>query len=641
MNSKQGVAAETVDDLVRLWESQPSEASLNAEWYLGLGVKALEFGHPSLAYDILNRGLSRYPNHAALTYRAALALARAGSFRSATELVNPLLASLATDDALYQETLSLAGRLAKDCYQKLTDRAARREAAQESAARYQTAFARTQDYFPGINAATMSVLGGDHRSGRKIAEQVLATCLDLAQDADEQDYWLAATLGEAQLLLGRDDEAAQWYEKATRTAGDRAGDIASMRRQVRLLSEVISIDPAVLQALDIPKVVAFAGHMNDRPGAKLTRFPAALEPQVCTGIRAALDRYGAEIGYASAACGADIIFLEEMLARGGQIHIALPFNREDFVKTSVAFAGNDWVERFERVISNATAVTHATTEGYLGDDILFQYTGDLVNEMALLRAEQLAIDPLMLAVLDPDAPVKSGGTADNLSRWRKLGKPAEIIDLARIHREAVNPSDDPADDEPPDSAAAAAESQSARDIRTMLFADVVGFSKLREEAAPSFFVEFLGQIAEVIKLSDPRPAACNTWGDGLFIVFDAVAAAADFALRLRDMVVENDWTRAGLPSDTNIRIAVHAGPVYRAYDPIIERDNYFGAHVNRAARIEPVTTPGSVFVSEQTACLLAAQGSRGFACDYLGVMDFAKQFGSGALYRLRRTDEIE
>ena len=360
-----------------------------------------------------------------------------------------------------------------------------------------------------------------------------------------------------------------------------------------------------------------------------------------TGIREALDRYGAEIGYASAACGADIIFLEEMLAHGAQIHIALPFRREDFVKTSIEFAGPDWVERFERVISSATAVTHATTEGYLGDDILFQYTGDLVNGMALLRAEQLAIDPLMLAVLDPDAPVKSGGTADNLSRWRRLGKPAEIIDLAQIQREAVIANGDPADDGPVDISTAAAAPQSARAIRTMLFADVVGFSKLREEAAPSFFVEFLGQIAEVIKVSDPRPVACNTWGDGLFIVFDAVAAAADFALRLRDMVVENDWTRAGLPSDTNIRIAVHAGPVYRAYDPIIERDNYFGAHVNRAARIEPVTTPGSVFVSEQTACLLAAQGSRGFACDYLGVMDFAKQYGSGALYRLRRTDEIE
>ena len=199
MNSKQGITPETVDDLIRLWESHEGEASLNAEWYLVLGIKALEFGHPSLAYDILNCGLSLYPTHAGLTYRAALALARAGSFRSATELVNPLLASLAENDARYQDTLSLAGRLAKDCYQKLTDRGARQAAAQESASRYQTAFARTQDYFPGINAATMSVLSGDNRTGRKIAEQVLATCLDLAEGADEEDYWLAATVGEAHL----------------------------------------------------------------------------------------------------------------------------------------------------------------------------------------------------------------------------------------------------------------------------------------------------------------------------------------------------------------------------------------------------------------------------------------------------------
>ena len=105
--------------------------------------------------------------------------------------------------------------------------------------------------------------------------------------------------------------------------------------------------------------------------------------------------------------------------------------------------------------------------------------------------------------------------------------------------------------------------------------------------------------------------------------------------------VQNDWEKVDLPNDTNIRIALHAGPVYCAHDPIIQKENFFGAHVNRAARIEPVTTPGSVFVSEQTACLLATQGSKAFSCDYLGVMDFAKKFGSGALYRLRRTNEID
>jgi len=38
----------------------------------------------------------------------------------------------------------------------------------------------------------------------------------------------------------------------------------------------------------------------------------------------------------------------------------------------------------------------------------------------------------------------------------------------------------------------------SRNIKTMLFADVVGFSKLGEEEAPSFFVNFLQEIADII-----------------------------------------------------------------------------------------------------------------------------------------------
>lgn len=412
-----------------------------------------------------------------------------------------------------------------------------------------------------------------------------------------------------------------------------------MRRQVRLLGEVLNIDPAIQQALDIPKVIAFTGHMIDRPGSETSRFPPELEAPVRTRIREALERLGADIGYASAACGGDIIFLEEMLARGGEIHVALPFRRDEFIDTSVKFAGDEWVERFEHVLSHATVVTYATSEGYLGDDILFQYTGDLVNGMALLRADQMATEPVLLAVLESDSAAMQGGTQDNVSRWRAIGNTAEIIDLAGIRQDV-----EPAPRKPSQSAKSKPmqqESRSPRKIHTMLFADVVGFSKLREEAAPSFFVEFLGQVAKVIKASNPGPTSCNTWGDGLFIVFDSVMAAADFSLRLRDMVLQNDWEKAGLPADTNIRIALHAGPVYRAHDPIIDRPNYFGAHVNRAARIEPVTTPGSVFVSEQTACLLASQGIDAFACDYLGVMALAKKFGSGSLYRLRRSNEID
>lgn len=190
-----------MDELIRQWESRGDEQAIGAGWYLDLGARVLELGHPSLAYDILDCGLRYHPKHVALAYRAALSLARAGSFRSAAERVATILNELSPDEDLYEDTLSLAGRLAKDSYQRLTDLKLRKAAARESAQRYRSAFERTRDWFPGINAATMSVLAGELERGHAIAKEVLTTCSALVEGAGKNDYWLAATLGEANLLL--------------------------------------------------------------------------------------------------------------------------------------------------------------------------------------------------------------------------------------------------------------------------------------------------------------------------------------------------------------------------------------------------------------------------------------------------------
>jgi len=123
---------------------------------------------------------------------------------------------------------------------------------------------------------------------------------------------------------------------------------------------------------------------------------------------------------------------------------------------------------------------------------------------------------------------------------------------------------------------------------------MVEFRQLTETKAPSFLAHLLGQTVRVIRESDPKPVVWNTWGDGLFLVFDGVEGASRFALRLRDAMLRYDWAHAGLPKDTSIRIGMHTGPVFPGEDPIIERPNFFGAHVNRAARIKPVTAGGAV-----------------------------------------------
>lgn len=175
-----------------------------------------------------------------------------------------------------------------------------------------------------------------------------------------------------------------------------------------------------------------------------------------------------------------------------------------------------------------------------------------------------------------------------------------------------------------------------RTVKTMLFADVKNFSKLPEEAAPFFFVKFLSQVAEVIQGSTDKLQFSNTWGDGLFLVFDNVKEGADFALRLLERVAEFDWRTVRLPADTSVRIGLHSGPVYEAFDPVIERKNFFGGHVNRAARIEPVTVPGCAFASEQFAALLAVEPEHDFVCEQVGVADLAKGCDRCTLFQLRR-----
>jgi adenylate cyclase len=358
-------------------------------------------------------------------------------------------------------------------------------------------------------------------------------------------------------------------------------------------------------------VVTLAGSAAVREGA---------EADVASAIAEAFEALDAGFGYSSAAAGPDLLFVEAMLARGGEAHIVLPFDRQDFVGLSVASAGEGWVQRFDRALAGATTVGYAVREGFLGDRSLFRYAETLTRGAAMLRAEQLERAPVVLTL--------PGGVDDaTLAQWRARGLEVGVLDV----EEATGPA------KPVSAFAGGLE----REVKTMLFADVVGFTRLREEETPAFLVEFLGSIAEIVRTGVVRPAFVNTWGDGLFMVFDDVAAGADAALRVRDKVLGTDWRARGLPESTSVRVGMHSGPVFPATDPLLGRANFFGSHVNRAARIEPVAAPGTVYVSEAMACLLAASGEVRFATDYLGTIPLAKGFDSSPLYRLRRADAAE
>jgi class 3 adenylate cyclase len=96
-----------------------------------------------------------------------------------------------------------------------------------------------------------------------------------------------------------------------------------------------------------------------------------------------------------------------------------------------------------------------------------------------------------------------------------------------------------------------------------------------------------------------------------------------------------DWDAIGFPAPLQLRLGGHYGPVYRAIDPILKTTTYVGAHVSRAARIEPVTPPGGVYVTEQFATKLALSHGDRFECDYVGVRDLPKNYGRLPLHLVR------
>jgi len=441
--------------------------------------------------------------------------------------------------------------------------------------------------------------------------------------------------------LGNREESLRSYAAARSRSASNFSDLASMRRQLKLLRRVTPIAEEALEEIRIPPIVLFSGHMIDAPGRAVPRFPADAAQGVHERIAEVLKELGAEIGYSSAACGGDILFLEAMQARGGETNVALPFKREEFFEISVDFAGPEWHARGKSALSKAATVETATPGGYGSDNLLFTYTNRILAGKAILRSELLDTTPILLACWDGRRVRDRGGTSEVIEAWSRLGLPRRIIDIG-VHRGkaslgAVLRSLVPA--------RAHSAAEMPRGIRrqtvSILFADLVGYSRLSEDQIPYYIEGFLGSIAGRLKQIRRKPMFRNVWGDALYFVFREPLEAAEYALVLRDCVRDTNWQASGLPEHLEMRIGLHAGPVFAGREAVLGRRNFFGSHVNQAARIEPITSPGNVYASEQFVALLTAGDHNRLEYRYVGVITLPKEFGSYPIYHVRRRNEIE
>jgi class 3 adenylate cyclase len=581
-----------------------------AEDWLAAVKEAERRGELLTAFDLAERGLARHPDDVSLKHRAVLALARAGSTEQARRrFIEYGLAQVPTEDVA-----SLRARIVKDKAIAASGEARRRQAAR-SAELYGAIFARTGGYYPAINAATLSLLAGETDRARELAAHALRLV-----DGTE-DYYAAATEAEAHLLLGQSDQAGTALARAATLRGDDEGAVATTRRQLRLVCEATGIDQELLAVLAGRAVVHYCGHLISPAG----RFRATNEEAVSKRIEAEVRRATPGYAYGSLASGGDILWAEALLAQGAELHVVLPFARDEFVKASVAPAGADWVERFDRCLNAAKNVNYATEDAFLGDDVLFRYGAELAMGLALLRARYLDAETRQLALWDGARAQGAAGTAIEVAAWQKLGLPITI----------VSPNGPPshAEDSTPDAAA----NPEGRIVRALLFGDIRGFSKLTDEQLPRFAQRVLGAFASALETE--AVCARNTWGDAIYVVLEGATAAASCALELQDAMESVDLIEEGLPSHLGLRLGGHVGPVFEVEDPVTQVRSFMGSHVSRTARIEPVTPPGSVYVTEPFAAALVLARTTDFVSDYVGHMPAAKDFGRLRMYSLRRREE--
>ncbi len=522
----------------------------------------------------------------------ALAVSKAGNHQLALDSLTAIYTANPGDS----ETAGILGCIYKDLFKKHQDS----KYAILSRDTYAKNFEATGNYYTGINAATMSAIAGRAVQGREIAALVISEL-----ESQANSVWELATLGEAYVLTKNRDRAVEYYIKARKLVGNDWGKVLSIHNQLWLLNHYLPVAKEILRIFAPPIVLAFAGHMVDAPNRSTPRFPASIESKVKDSIKGAIRTLQASIGYCSLACGADILFAEAMLEEGGEVHILMPFNKNDFVHTSLAFAGEHWVNRFEALHTKYpnTFITH---DHYGGNDDLFSLLGKVIFGAAVLRSQTFHQEPHLLTVLSElDMKRREGGTRDTIQLWPYPQRHTNINpDVLYTPGNEVK------------SAMATVRPEQTLIInRPVLFVaciDMAAILPMERE-----------KIEKIIKsLSGEEQLAYKVYEE----TENSIIIGLETEIGLMD-VVRSVWNAtAPFKPIKPIRVGLHAAPIYI-------NDTANDHNMESVKAITQFATSGSICTSIAFAAVLALYPKR-FLLDYVGLIQLPKATENTGLFQV-------
>ena len=268
------------------------------------------------------------------------------------------------------------------------------------------------------------------------------------------DIWV--DISEADLCFltsNKPGKVANLYRDAL--AGAKDFEVDTVRRQVNLYQELgLQQDnvQAVLNVLDGTaattqpatstqrRVLLFTGHMIDAPDRAEPRFPpnkVDVARQKITEAITSEQQISGGIAYGVAGCasGGDIIFHKACEAMGIPTRIFLAMPRELYIRASVAPAGPDWVEEFNRLVR--LRPTRVLGESELPtwlqekpDYNIWQRNNlwNLHNALAAVGGENVTL----IALWNGASGDGAGGTADMVQKAQERGAKTIILDTKKI-----------------------------------------------------------------------------------------------------------------------------------------------------------------------------------------------------------------
>ncbi len=183
------------------------------------------------------------------------------------------------------------------------------------------------------------------------------------------------------------------------------------------------------------RVFLFSGHMIDAPDRLDPRFPAEKESIAADAISTLLDELDMgnhDLAICGGACGGDLLFAEAALRHGCRLDFHLQYAEVDFLKASVAFAGESWVDRYFAVKANALTRIRVQTDelGPLPEGIN-PYVRN--NRWQLDSALAYGVDKLrFIALWNGGRGSAPGGTEDMVDAVRKYAGRVSILDSRRL-----------------------------------------------------------------------------------------------------------------------------------------------------------------------------------------------------------------